>query len=57
MARTVREVIAALSQEDLNAEVQIQSIDEDGEVVQTSDLTEIDRDVGGCLVTLKGDLS
>jgi hypothetical protein len=56
MAQTVRDVLKALSDEDLDAEVRVQSV-EDGQVVQTSDLTEIDRDLGGGTVTLIGEIS
>ncbi len=51
---TNRELLKALSDEDLDADVLVQSV-EDGQVVQTSDVTEV-KIVDGT-VTLVGELS
>jgi hypothetical protein len=54
MAMTNRELLKALSDEDLDADVLVQSV-EDGQVVQTSDITEVK--VADGTVTLVGELS
>jgi hypothetical protein len=53
---TVRDLIQELEDCDLDAEVEVRSV-EDGTVVQTSEITEIENDMDGGRVVLIGELS